>query len=70
MRLKISLNQGLWTEDVKDLKILGEMRNIRGGCRSLYYRSLRQFGCTAVRSHFREPKSTICLPPSGFYPTL
>ncbi|MEO6862755.1 MAG: hypothetical protein ABI180_14675 [Microcoleus sp.] len=43
------MNQGFWTADVNAVNISGEMRNIRGGCRSLYYRSLRQFACAGDR---------------------
>ena len=69
LRLKISLNLGLWMRDVNTMNISEEMRNMRVGYRSWYYR--RVWSPLLTQGDRADNlKSTICLQQSGFYSSL
>ncbi|MEG4859327.1 hypothetical protein QUB75_17690 [Microcoleus sp. K1-B6] len=60
------------TSDINPVKISREMRNMRAGYRSLYYRTqtaIRQCLPSSIALKSSNPH-TICLRLSGFYPSL
>ncbi|MEG4420573.1 hypothetical protein QUA70_18570 [Microcoleus sp. LAD1_D5] len=62
----------LLTSDINPVKISREMRNMRAGYRSLYYRTqtaIHQCRPSSIALQSSNPQ-TICLRLSGFYPSL
>ncbi|MEG4092951.1 hypothetical protein [Microcoleus sp. Pol12B4] len=62
----------LLTLDINPVKSSREMRNMRAGYSSLYYRTqtaIRQCRPSSIRLKSSIPQ-TICLRLSGFYPSL
>ncbi|WP_041622410.1 hypothetical protein [Oscillatoria nigro-viridis] len=60
------------TSDINPVKSSREMRNMRAGYRSLYYRTqtaIRQCRPSSIALKSWNPQ-TICLRLSGFYPSL
>ncbi|MEG5003431.1 hypothetical protein [Microcoleus sp. B5-D4] len=60
------------TSDINPVKSSREIRNMRAGYRSLYYRTqtaIRQCRPSSIALKSSNPQ-TICLRLSGFYPSL